>query len=192
MYIRYKKIKYILIITVLVLAVLVVMNNSLSILRMVYPLKYEEYVYKYSSVNNPDKPDPYLVFAVIKAESNFKDTATSNKNAMGLMQITEETGEWIATKLGITGFHTNDLYDPETNIRFGCWYLNNLMREFDNEDLVIAAYNGGRGNVKEWLKNPKYSNTGSNLDKIPFKETDGFLKKVKHYKSLYIKIYQEK
>lgn len=43
----------------------------------------------------------------------------------------------------------------------GCWYLNNLKEEFDgNMDLVLAAYNGGRGNVQKWLKDSEHSKDG--------------------------------
>ncbi|MCX7748549.1 MAG: lytic transglycosylase domain-containing protein [Clostridia bacterium] len=168
---------------------LVLVGNSQIILKMIYPLKYSEFVYKYAEKYDID---PFLVFAVIKAESGFDPGATSHKNAKGLMQITERTGKWAASKIKLKEFNVDKLYDIETNISIGCWYLNNLKKEFNgNIDLVIAAYNGGSGNVNKWLKDTNLSSSGEQLDRIPFKETDKYLKKVKRYCLMYKKLYGE-
>lgn len=181
-----KKIIYIITFIIVVVGIAVILNNAVKI---IFPLKYKEYVYKYSLENNVD---PYLVFAIIKAESSFNPYAVSHKNARGLMQISEITGKWGAKSLGLKNYTPESLYEPETNIKIGCWYLSVLMKEFDNNlDLVIAAYNGGSGNVNEWLKNSNYSNTGIDLEKIPFKETEKFLKKVKNYYSVYKRLYEK-
>lgn len=170
-------------------------------MKYLYPLKYKEYVFKYSSLY--DNLDPYLVFSVIKAESCFDTNATSHKNARGLMQITDDTSVWIAEKMKIENFKVENLYDPETNIKMGCWYLNNLMKEFMYEDgvyiqseeeserkkLVLAAYNAGRGNVALWLKDRKLSSSGRTLENIPFKETKRYVEKVQKYHLLYRSLY---
>ncbi|EPS47163.1 transglycosylase SLT domain-containing protein [Clostridium botulinum CFSAN002367] len=107
------------------------------------------------------------------------------------MQITPETGEWVAEKMGMKDFNIDDLKDPETNIKMGCWYLNNLKEEFDgNMDLVLAAYNGGRGNVQKWLKDSEHSKDGESLHYIPFKETDKYVKKVKAIYNIYRFLYK--
>jgi soluble lytic murein transglycosylase len=155
--------------------------------RRIFPLKYKEYVINYSIQN---RIDPYLVFAVIKAESGFKPEAKSKKDARGLMQITEGTGAWGAAELKLEVYSAESLFEPEINIRIGCWYLGKLMEEFNNDiNLVIAAYNGGSGNVSQWLKNREYSISGKSLDKIPFSETHTFLKRVKLYYSIYKILY---
>ena len=73
----------------------------------------------------------------------------------------------------------------------GCWYLNNLKQEFGDMDLVLAAYNAGRGNVNNWLKDYQYSDDGIELKEIPFKETREYVVKVNLsymiYKYLYTK-----
>lgn len=163
--------------------------NAKNIGKYFFPLKYPEHITKYSKKYNLD---PYLVAAVIKTESNFKEKAKSNKNAYGLMQITPDTAEWSAEKMNVDGFKTEMLYNPEFNIRMGCWYLDNLKEEFDgNMELVLAAYNGGRGNVQKWLKNTNHSADGKNLHYIPFKETDKYVKKVKVNYSVYKYLYGE-
>jgi soluble lytic murein transglycosylase len=181
-----------------IILVLFIISNRDNIMKLNYPLKYKEHVYKYSIQNGLD---PYLVFAIIKAESGFNPGATSNKNARGLMQISETTGKEAAEKIMLNDYDFNKLYDPETNIKLGCGYLKYLKDQFkvyidsvedeDNaESLVIAAYNGGIGNVKGWLKDKNLSVSGKSLDKIPFKETENFLKRVKNYRLKYKSLYE--
>jgi len=185
-----KNFKYIMYIVAVLLLIVLIIDNSTTVIKRIYPLKYQQFVFNHAQENGIN---PYLVFAVIKAESSFDPHAKSDKNAMGLMQITEKTAMWGAEIVGIKGFSLDDLYDPETNIKIGCWYIKQLMKEFDDDtNLVLAAYNGGSGNVNEWLRNDNYSKTGKELDVIPFRETDMFVKKVKNYIQVYIKLYGEK
>lgn len=180
---RLKSISKIVVFMLIIMAVL----NAKNIVRYYFPLKYSGYIVKYSKEYNLD---PHFVMAVIKTESNFKADIRSNKNAIGLMQITPDTAKWAAEKMNIRDFREDMLNDPEFNIKMGCWYLNNLKTEFNgNMKLVLAAYNGGRGNVQKWLKDSQHSADGENLQYIPFKETDKYIKKVevsyKVYKYLY-------
>ena len=72
----------------------------------------------------------------------------------------------------------------------GCWYLNNLSKEFNGDtELILAAYNGGRGNVNKWLSNGEYSKDGKALHKIPFKETEEYVRKVKFSYNIYKYLY---
>lgn len=163
--------------------------NIVNIIKLFFPLKYYNYIVKYSQTY---ALDPYLVSAVIKTESNFKEEARSHKNAYGLMQITPDTAEWAAEKMNIKDFNVSMLNDPEFNIKMGCWYLNNLREEFDgNIDVALAAYNGGRGNVQKWLKSSDHSADGKNLHYIPFKETDKYVKKVKVNYNIYKYLYDK-
>lgn len=172
----------------LILIVVLLMNVK-NIGRYFFPIKYSDYIVKYSQRYDLD---PYLVAAVIKTESNFEEKAKSNKNAYGLMQITVDTAEWAAEKMEIVHFNTEMLYEPDFNIKMGCWYLDNLRDEFDdNMEVVLAAYNGGRGNVQKWLKNRVHSTDGKSLQYIPFKETDKYVKKVKVNYSIYKYLYGE-
>ncbi|HEX9058633.1 MAG TPA: lytic transglycosylase domain-containing protein [Clostridia bacterium] len=177
--------RYALLFIATALSIIIILDNSGKVM---YPLRYRENVAKYSARYNID---PYLVFAIIKAESNFNPKAVSRKSAKGLMQITDKTGAWGAEKTKIEKFDTDDLYDPEININIGCWYLSNLMKEFNgNIDLVIAAYNGGSGNVNEWIRNSVNNGDGNMLPKIPFKETREFQKKVKKFYYIYRQLYE--
>ena len=155
-----------------------------------FPYKYKEYVDKYSSQYNLD---PLFVLAVIKTESKFDDDAQSHKNAVGLMQITVETGAWAAKEMGFNTFSKDDLYNEEYNIRMGCWYLRRLNDIFDGDlDLTIAAYNAGPTNVNTWLENEKYSSDGKSIDYIPFGETKKYVDKVDTYYHVYQYLYNGK
>lgn len=158
------------------------------ILKNMFPIDYEEYVYYHSLEYGLD---PMMVFSVIRVESNFKYKAKSHKSATGLMQIMPETGKWIAEQVGIEDFKEEDLNDPETSIMLGCWYLNNLKQEFGDMDLVLAAYNAGRGNVNNWLKDYQYSDDGIELKEIPFKETREYIIKVNLSYRIYKYLYME-
>lgn len=154
-----------------------------------FPLKYEEYIYEYSS---EDQVDPYLVMAMIRTESNFIHDAQSNQKAKGLMQIMDSTAYWIAEKMDMEDFKIIDLKDPETNIKMGTWYIAWLIKHYNNEQAALAAYNGGLGNVNKWLSDKRYSSNGKSLDKIPYKETREYVDKVIKYQATYEKLYKGK
>ncbi|MBU3181308.1 lytic transglycosylase domain-containing protein [Clostridium psychrophilum] len=171
------------------ICLVIILINIKSIFKTFYPLKNENLIIKYSQRYNVD---PCLVAAVIRAESNFDGSAVSHRGAYGLMQIMPDTAQWIAINMKLKNFNVEKLYDNEINIAMGCWYLNNLNNEFSGDiELELAAYNGGRGNVQKWLKNPEYSSDGKTLISIPFKETDKYVKKVKTNYNIYLKLYGE-
>ena len=171
----------------LLVVIVILIGGKYSVKKYLYTYKYEEIVNKYSYEYNLD---PFLVLSVIKTESNFNIDVESSKGAKGLMQIMDSTGEWIASKLELDDFNTNMLYEPEINIKFGCWYLNNLLIEFGDLSLVLAAYNGGSGNVTKWLNDPEYSSDGKSLTYIPFKETKKYVDKVSTRYNIYKFLYE--
>lgn len=163
------------------------MINFKMILRFAFPIKYEDYILRHSTNYNVD---PYLVASVINTESKFQERALSPKGAYGLMQIMPTTAEWISNYVDIKITNNDILYDPETNIKMGCWYLNNLSKEFDGQtELILASYNGGRGNVNKWLAQDEYSKDGKTLHKIPFAETNDYVKRVKFSYKVYKLLY---
>ena len=131
--------------------------------------------------------EPHFVMAIIKAESNFIEDAHSGK-ASGLMQLTDETANWVADKLGKDTKEIN-LNNPRDNIELGCYYIRYLINYYEgNVDVALAAYNGGMGNVDKWLENKKYSDDGKSLKDIPFKETREYVKKVNNETAVYEKM----
>lgn len=174
---------------ILIFLLLLAIYNIDSIARFFYPLPYRDTIAYYGRVYNVD---PLLIAAVIKAESNFDSQAVSERGARGLMQVMPETGLWAADQIGEPDIDIKDLFDPETNIKLGAWYLSDLKKEFDDSNvLVLAAYNGGRGNVKDWLAGKTLINPEGSISQIPFPETRHYVKKVLLYHRLYSCLYKQ-
>jgi len=123
---------------------------------------------------------PALILAVIRIESFYNPLIISPANARGLMQILPTTGQKIAARLNLAPPAPDALFDPETNIRLGCWYLAGLIREFDGQlPLAIASYNGGPFNVKRWVSQADQDvSLEEFVETIPFDQTREYVKKV--------------
>ena len=141
-----------------------------------YPLMYRDLITAIASEYNLA---PSLIASVIMNESSFRPGAESSVGARGLMQIMPDTAEWIAHKLHMDNYRLDKLYEPDTNIRFGCWYLNYLGTLFNGDPLcVVCAYHAGQGEISSWLSNPSYSSDGlslilNNLPEGPTKQYAG-------------------
>lgn len=179
--ILYKALTVIIILFWVIIIFLGVYNYVLK--KHVYPLEYKDEIIYYADQYDLDRA---LVFAVIKTESSFDKNAQSSKGAKGLMQITDSTGAYIAKKKGVVNY---DLYDVKCNIDFGCYYIRYLIDRFSDKETALIAYNAGEGKVRQWLNDKQYSLDGKKLEKIPYKETEEYIKKIKQnfskYKNLY-------
>lgn len=155
------------------------------ILKQVYKLEYRDVIDKHAIMYNLDKN---LVYALIKKESKYDPLAVSKKGAMGMMQIMPETGKYIASLLGEKNFKKDDLFDAEINIKYGTFYLSKLYKDFNgNIGAVLAAYNGGEGNVRKWMAE---NNNELDEDKIPFKQTKSYVKDIKREYKIYEYLYK--
>ena len=156
------------------------------ILKKIYPMSYSEYVEKYSEEYDIDK---YLVYAIIKAESNFNESAKSSSQAVGLMQIMEATALETAESMDLQ-VTEDELFDPEINIKIGLKYYKTLLEKYDNNyKIAIVAYNAGIGNVDKWIEDGIINENGSNLENVPFKETENYLRKIVRDYEIYKKLY---
>lgn len=155
--------------------------------KAVFPLAYEAEIKTWSQEY---EVDPYLIMGIIRAESSFQPDAVSSANAMGLMQLTEETATQIAEWLDIPDFEKEQLFDANCNIRFGTRYVQWLLEQFDGDlKNTLAAYNAGIGTVKNWLANKDFSTDGTTLHAIPYKETADFVTRVTTYQKIYQMLY---
>lgn len=187
-----RKVCNILIICIVLLIIFLILFKVVRIqdelMKLIYKTTYNEYVTKYSEEYDVDK---YLVFALIKAESNFKVEATSSKSAKGIMQLMNETAEEVAQNIGIE-YNENTLYDVEKNIMLGTKYLSELLRRYDNNYLIaVAAYNAGIGNVEKWITNGTIKPDGSDVENIPYKETNNYVRKIARDYEIYKSLYKE-
>ncbi|KAB2312614.1 transglycosylase SLT domain-containing protein [Betaproteobacteria bacterium SCN2] len=122
--------------------------------------------------------DEAWVYGLMRQESRFVNVAKSGVGAAGLMQIMPATGRWIAQRLGIKGFDTRSLNEPETNIRFGTYYLRYVLESLDGQPvLATAAYNAGPGRAQRW-RDSKPMEGAIYIESIPFSETRDYVKKV--------------
>ena len=152
-----------------------------------YPLKFSEYVERESAAF---ELDPYLVYAVVKAESGFDENAGSSAGACGLMQLMPQSFAWMQTKLGEEGLYTEeDVFDPAVNIRYGCALLRLLINLYGCEETALCAYNAGMGNVSDWLEDSELSSDGVHLLSIPYPETRAYIQRIEKYRAKYIELY---
>ena len=187
--------KIIKILTILLIIILLffvfykIFNIEEKILLYLYPKKYETYVYKYSEELNID---PMLTFAIIKTESNFEEEIESKSGAIGLMQLMENTAKEQAKKLDME-YTKEMLYNPESNLKLGLNYFNTLLDYFDqNYILAFIAYNAGLGNVQKWINEGTIKQDGTDIENIPFKETNMYVRKIIKNYEIYKLLYVEK
>lgn len=153
-----------------------------------YPVEYEALIRARAA---EEGIDPAWAAAVILAESSYQPEAVSYANAQGLMQLLPDTALWISEKFG-DSYQEGCLFEPEINIRYGCWYLGFLFRRFDgNMTCATAAYHAGQGQVDAWLANPEYSDDGRTLGRIPSEATDTYVKRVLRYYEKYVQLYAQ-
>lgn len=169
----------------LILAGMLTAGYHFAVRQWLYPMKYEDLVERYAKEYGLQES---LICAVINSESSFQPDAYSKAGAMGMMQLTPETFQWLQTKTG-EELADEKLYEPETAVKYGCLLLKLNLEEFSNVPAAIAAYHAGRTRVAGWLTDERYSDDGHMLKNIPYKETskyvDNVIKNQKKYRELY-------
>lgn len=186
------KVKLILIILfiVLLLGIIVIQIFDLNnvIMKKIYPQHYAQYINQYAK---ECEVDPLLIFAIVKVESNFNPNATSKSEAKGLMQLMDNTAKEVANKIEIVDASNLNLYEPETCIKLGTYYFASLTKQYENIGIALAAYNAGMGRVNKWLEQGIIKADGSNLENIPYKETNMYVRKILNDYQTYQEVYGE-
>lgn len=171
----------------LVVIAAVVFTVREAFYQYTYPVKYSSYVEDASAeLGVPET----LIYATIQVESGFDPEARSEVGARGLMQITEETFEWLRTKetFGNDALTFEDLDKPDVAINYGTYFLQLLLEEFDGDvATAMSAYHAGRGSVHSWLEQARYSSNGETLDKIPKDDTAYYVQKIQRAMGIYEK-----
>lgn len=182
-----KKYTFLIIIILLIILIIEYKNIYNLILKQLYPRKYNEYVESYAEQY---EVDPLLVYSIIKAESNFKEKAESYSGAKGLMQLMTNT----ASEFMEEDLNSNEemVLEPENNIMLGIKYYSYLYEIYNNNMLLaLAAYNAGPGNVNKWIDEGIIKPDGSDIENIPFKETNMYVRKIVNNYKIYIKLYSD-
>ncbi|HEX9861309.1 MAG TPA: transglycosylase SLT domain-containing protein, partial [Nitrospirota bacterium] len=156
--------------------------------RLAYPQGYWESILLYARKYGQD---PYFVAAIIREESQFHVEALSPAGARGLMQVMPATGEWVARSIKMPGFDTGKLFESDTVINIGTWYIGHLMKRFKGDPLLTAAaYNAGPEAVDGWISRNGYGKDRDTfVESIPYMETRGYVKKVLRNYGEYRRIY---
>ena len=178
------------ILSVIIITIAFVIINSTNIQRLIqkkiYPKKYTYEVEKYAKEYGVEEN---LIYAVIKAESNFDELAVSRKNAKGLMQLMYDTAKDVAQMIGIE-IDEEKILEPDENINIGTKYLSILINKYQNIEVALAAYNAGSGNVDNWISDGIIKSDGSDIENIPFKETNNYVRKILRDYKIYCSLWK--
>ncbi|SEM13377.1 soluble lytic murein transglycosylase [Acinetobacter sp. DSM 11652] len=122
--------------------------------------------------------DPSWAYGLMRQESRFVTTARSHVGAGGLMQIMPATAKDVARKMGET-YNPAALSDPNTNIRYGTYYLSMIQGMLSNSPvLATAGYNAGLTRARRWQPEFKSIAADQYTESIPLHETRDYVKKV--------------
>jgi soluble lytic murein transglycosylase len=128
--------------------------------------------------------EPGIVYAIARQESSFNPRAISTAGAVGLMQVTPAAGRYVANKFGAPYDEKRLLNDQTYNVQLGAAELGDLIKYYRGSYiLAFAAYNAGRGRVKDWIakygdpRDPKIDPIDW-IDRIPFSETRNYVQRV--------------
>lgn len=137
--------------------------------------------------------DPFLTYSIIKTESGYDPMAESSAGARGLMQMTEDTFAWIKSKIAKDEqLDFNSLYEPETSIRFGVYFISISLEKYDNDvSTAAAAYHSGWGTVDKLLTQEENSKDGKTLYHFPYNQMNYYVHKINKNYDKYKELYSE-
>lgn len=150
-----------------------------------YPLKYLALVEL--AAERWDIPSS-VILGVIHTESGFDENALSHAGAIGLMQLTDDTYDWIYFLRREDCPPHDTMGIPAYNIDAGAFLLSWLYRQYGRWDTVFAAYNAGYARVNKWLEDPEISENGV-LVNIPISETEQYVKRCTEAEEIYREVY---
>lgn len=152
-----------------------VKNGALS-----HPMPYQDSVIRHSRTVGID---PAWAYGIMRQESRFQPNARSGAAASGLMQIIPGTANQIARGLGEK---TGNMGDPDTNIRYGTWFLNDLATRAGGQIAVATAgYNAGPNAARKWLPSHGTIAADQYVESIPYAETRAYVKHVMENATVY-------
>lgn len=156
--------------------------------KWIYPLRYEDIILEETYLTGAD---PFLVMAIIRAETKFDPEGRSRVGAKGIMQIMPDTADEIINKGNFSLSLKEELNDPRINIRLGSWYLAHLSKRFQNNKVAVAAaYNRGPTAVERLLREGKWDGSATNTEALPG-ETRHYVQKVIFYYDNYKDLYHD-
>lgn len=170
--------------------------------RILFPVRYKETIENFAMRLNLD---PDFVIGLIRQESLFDRRALSPVGAMGLMQIMETTAQLEMKK--INGAYLSEaqdkqaivdlsvdrlrLFEADTNLMVGIHHVNTLMKKYGSPVFTLSAYNAGPGAMLRWKQRFAPSDLLLFVEKIPYKETNNYVKLILRNYFYYKKWYRD-
>lgn len=154
-------------------------NSPMRASAISHPMPYQ---HSYMAYSGQVGIDPAWALGITRQESRFASNARSHVGAGGLMQIMPATAKQIARGMGES---VGNMSNPDTNIRYGTWFLNDLYQSFGNVAVASAGYNAGPSPAKKWL--PKHGSISADqyVEAIPYGETRDYVKHVMENATIY-------
>lgn len=143
--------------------------------QMLYPLGWRDQLMEAAG---RQQLDPFLVAALVREESSYYPRAVSRAGARGLMQLMPATAKLVASSGVVAYGGSDELDEPGVNLQLGTKFLADLMREFGDPRLALAAYNAGPRRAKEWWAKRRSDDLEVWVEQIPFDETRQYVKRV--------------
>ncbi|MDY0324171.1 MAG: lytic transglycosylase domain-containing protein [Candidatus Carbobacillus sp.] len=172
---------------ILALILLAFMKSAL-LWQWLYPIYYPDSLKRSAETN---QVDPLLVVAIIQTESGFTPNSASRKGARGIMQIMEDTEQWIRSQKGMAE-RLYQMSETEANIELGSWYIRHLLDRYDGSLVqALAAYNAGPTAVDRWIRGGLWQGTYETLYQIPYGETRHYITRVLYLLHRYHTLYPD-
>ena len=158
--------------------------------QLMFPLPFRVTVEQHALARSLD---PFLVAGLIRQESEFNPNVISYANAYGLTQIMPATGKELSRRLGLKGYSTKLLFDPDINIQLGTYYLRSLLNSLHNHwEATLASYNAGKSRADKWMSWERYREPAEFIETIPFTQTRDYVQSVMRNANMYRWLYEGK
>ena len=160
-----------------------------DLLRLAYPNLYNGLVE--ANAERYDL-DPLLLLAVVRQESLFSPWARSYAGALGLAQVMPATGEWIAERLQVEGYHHDLLLRPHVSLHYGAWFLDLLLGMYDRDWIAtLVAYNAGPGNLRNWTNGQPIEDHDLFYETIPVQQAQDYVTYIYEHYRRYERLYRD-
>lgn len=159
-----------------------------DLMRLAYPSLYSGLV-----AANAERYDldPLLLLAVVRQESLFSPWARSYAGALGLAQVMPATGEWIAERLQVEGYHHDLLLRPHVSLHYGAWFLDLLLGMYDRDWIAaLVAYNAGPGNLRNWTNGQPIEDHDLFYETIPVQQAQDYVTYIYEHYRRYERLYR--
>jgi len=153
-----------------------------------HPREFEEYVTKYATENGVPE---YIAYAVLLNLSDFRSNQLTDDGRVGLYAMTPAVFDKLTAKTG-EELESGMLYDPETNIRYGLYYLSTLYTTYNRWKTVFAIVVTDEDTVLGWMNVSANIDENGNLVRIPDSDVSRQVEQMEKDYEIYRELYYTK